>query len=147
MATALAIVSIVAAGVGAVQQRKAAKVQKRQNEVSNRIAANTRMRSVRRSIAAGRIRRGQIQAAGFSQGVSGGTAVAGALGGLASDQASAIGASNQQFTGQQTLASLSNEITDVRSSAATFGAISNIAGAASQPQAFEALSNFDPFGQ
>ena len=140
MATALAVVAVVAAGVSAVQQRKAAKVQKKQNEVSNRIAANQRVRSVKRSIAAGRVQRGQIQAAGFSAGVAGGSAVAGATGGLSSDQASAQGASNQQFTGQLALTSLSNRITDLQSSAATAGAVSSIAGGLSQPQNFEAVS-------
>ena len=140
MATALAIVSVVAAGVSAVQQRKAAKVQKKQNEVSNRIAANQRVRSVKRSIAAGRVQRGQIQAAGFSAGVAGGSAGAGATGGLSSDQASAQGASNQQFTGQLALTSLSNQITSLQSKAATAGAVGNIAGNLAQPQNFEAVS-------
>ena len=147
MATALAVIAVVAAGVSAVQTRKAAKVQKKQNEVSNRIAANQRVRSVKRSIAAGRVRRGEIQAAGFSQGVSGGSAVAGATGGLASDQASAIGASNQQFTGQLALTSLSNQITSARSNAATAGAVSSIAGGLSQPQTFAAIADFNPFAQ
>jgi len=128
MATVLGIVSVVLAGVSVVQQRKAAKVQRKQNEVSNRIAANVRMRSVKRSIAAGRVRRGQIEAAGFAQGVSGGSAVAGATGALASDQASAVAASNQQFTGQLALTALSNRISSLQSSAATASALGSIAG-------------------
>ena len=140
MATALAVVAVVAAGVQAIQTRKAAKVQKKQNEVSNRIASNTRMRSVKRSIAAGRVRQGEVQAAGFSQGVAGGSAVQGALAGIRSDQAGAQAASNQQFTGQVALSSLSNKITSLQSSAATAGAIGAIAGGISQPQNFEALS-------
>ena len=140
MATALAVISVVAAGIGAVQQRKAAKVQKKQNEVSNRIAANQRVRSVKRSIAAGRVRRGEIQAGGFAAGVAGGSAVAGATGGLSSDQASAQGASNQQFTGQVALTDLSNQITSLQSKAATAGAVGSIAGGLSQPQNFEAVS-------
>lgn len=147
MATALAVVAIVAAGVSAYQSHKAAKAQKKQNEVSNRIQATQRVRSVKRSIAAGRIRRGEIQAAGFSQGVSGSSAVAGATGSLASDQSSAIGASNQQYTGQLALTALSNTITDHRSNAATAGAVSNIAGGLSQPQTFAAISDFNPFAQ
>lgn len=145
MATALGVISIVLAGVSVVQQRKAAKVQRRQNEVSNRIAANVRMRSVKRSIAAGRVRRGQIQAAGFAQGVAGSSAVAGATGALASDQASAIGASNQQFTGQQVLTGLSNRISSLQSSAATASALGSIAGGFSSPQTFAAVSAFNPF--
>ena len=136
MATALAVVAVVAAGVQAIQTRKAAKVQKKQNEVSNRIASNTRMRSVKRSIAAGRVRQGEVQAAGFSQGVAGGSAVQGALAGIRSDQA----ASNQQFTGQVALSSLSNKITSLQSSAATAGAVGAIAGGISQPQNFSALA-------
>ena len=145
MATALAVISVVAAGVSAVQQRKAAKVQRRQNEVSNRIQANQRVRSVKRAIAASRVRAGEIQAAGFQGGVAGGTAVSGALGGLRSDLGSSIGASNQQLTGQQQLSSLSNRISSLQSGAATAGAVSSIAGGLAQPQTFEAISNFNPF--
>lgn len=134
---AFLIISAVSAGASAVQQRKAAKAQRKQNEVSNRIQANVRMRSVKRSIAAGRVRRGQIQAAGFAQGVAGSSAVAGATGALASDQASAIGASNQQFTGQQALTSLSNTISGFQSSAKTFSAVSSIAGGFANPQVQE----------
>ena len=137
MATALGVISVVLAGVSAVQQRKAAKTQRKQNEVSNRIAANTRMRSVKRSIAAGRVRRGEIQAAGFAQGVAGGSAVAGATGALASDQGSAIGASNQQFTGQLALTSLSNTISRQQSNAAMAGAGSQIAGGIAQMPSFQ----------
>ena len=143
MATALGVISVVLAGVSAVQQRKAAKVQRKQNEVSNRIAANQRMRSVKRSIAASRVRAGEVQAAGFQGGVAGGTAVSGALGGIRSDLGSAIGASNQQFTGQQALTGLSNRISSLQSSAATFGAVGGIAGGLAQPQTFEAITNFN----
>ena len=147
MATALAVVAVVAAGVSAVQQRKAAKVQRKQNEVSNRIAANQRIRSVKRSIAAGRVRRGEVIAAGFRGGVSGGSAVAGATGGLASDVSSSIAASNQQLTGQQALTTLSDRISSLQSSAATAGAVSSIAGGLGQPQTFAAISEFNPFAQ
>jgi len=145
MATALAVVSVVLAGVSAVQQRKAAKVQRKQNEVANRIAANQRIRSVKRGIAAGRVRRGEIIAAGFRGGVSGGSAVSGATGALASDVSSAQGASAQQFTGQLALTSLSNQISSIQSRAATTAAGSQIAGGLSQPQTFEAITNFNPF--
>lgn len=145
MATALAVVSIVAAGVSAIQTRKAAKAQRRQNEVSNRIAANQRMRSVKRSIAAGRVRAGEIQAAGFAGGVAGGTAVSGALGGLRSDVAGAVGASNQQFTGQVAVSNISNQISRLQSSAATAGAVSSISGGLAQPQTFSAIQEFNPF--
>ncbi len=145
MAVALGVVSVVLAGVSAVQQRKAAKTQRKQNEVSNRIAANQRIRSVKRSIAAGRVRRGEIIAAGFRGGVAGGSAVAGATGALASDQASAIGASNQQFTGQLALSALSDTISRQQSNAATAAAGSQIAGGLAQPQTFEAIQGFNPF--
>lgn len=145
MAVALGVISVVLAGVSAVQQRKAAKTQRKQNEVSNRIAANQRVRAVRQSIAAGRVRRGQIQAAGFAGGVSGSSAVAGATGALATDVATAQGASNQQFTGQLALTSLSNTISSQQSRAASFAAGSQIAGGLAQPQTFEALQNFNPF--
>lgn len=134
---AFLIISAVSAGASVIQQRKAAKIQRKQNEVSNRIAANQRIRSVKRSIAAGRVRRGQIQASGFAQGVAGGSAVQGATGALASDQGSAIGASNQQFTGQVALTDLSNQISSAQSSAQTFGAVSRLAATGANPQVQE----------
>lgn len=137
MAVALGVVSVVLAGVSAVQQRKAAKTQRKQNEVSNRIAANQRVRSVRRSIAAGRVRRGQLEAAGFAGGVAGSSVVAGATGALATDVATAQGASNQQFTGQLALSSLSDTISRQQSRAAVAGAGSQIAGGLANFPAFQ----------
>lgn len=146
MAVALGVVSVVLAGVSAVQQSKAAKVQRKQNEVSNRIQANQRMRSVKRAIAASRVRQGEVQAAGFQGGVAGGTAVAGALGGLRSDLGSSIGASNQQLTGQTVLSGLSNKISSLQSSAATASALGSIAGqftgSGQGTQNLEAVSSF-----
>lgn len=147
MAVALGVISVVLAGVSAVQQRKAAKTQRKQNEVSNRIAANQRVRSIKRSIAAGRVRRGELLAGGFAGGVAGSSAVAGQAGALATDQATAIGASNQQFTGQLALSSLSDTISRQRSRAATAAAGSQIAGGLAQPQTLAAIQEFNPFAQ
>jgi hypothetical protein len=121
-------VSAVAAVGGAVSARRAGKEQRKQNEIQNRIAATRRVRNIRRSIAQSRIQRGQTEAAGFQFGVSGGTAVQGAVSGITGDLGSAIGAANQQFTGQQAIAASQNRISQFQQQAATFGAISSLAG-------------------
>ena len=133
-------VSAAAAVGGAVQARRAGKEQRKQNEIQNRIAATKRVRNIRRSIAQSRIQRGQVEAAGFQFGVSGGTAVQGAVGGLTSDLGGAIGAANQQFTGQQALVASQNRISQFQQSAATFGAISSLAGQFDE-QAIASISN------
>lgn len=122
------IVAGAAAVAGVVQQRKAGKEQRRQNEIQNRIAATRRVRAVRRNIAASRIRRAEVQSAGFEFGVAGGTAVQGAEFGITGDLASSIGASNQQFTGQQAVVASQNRVSSLQQSAATFGGIANLAG-------------------
>ena len=110
MATGLAIVAAIGAVAGAVEQRKISKAQRRQNKLTNKIAAITRQRSIKRSIASSRITVAQQQAAGFQLGVAGGTAVQGAAAGVVSDVASTIGASNLQFTGQQFISGFQDEI-------------------------------------
>ncbi len=127
MATAFLVISAVSAVASVVQQRKAGKEQRRQNKIKGRIAATRRMRDVRRSIAASRIRRGEVQAAGFGFGVAGGTAVSGATAGIQGDLGGAIGASNQQFTGQQAVAASQDIVSGFQQSAATFGGISSLA--------------------
>lgn len=140
MATALAVVSVIGAVAGAVEQRKISKAQKKQNRLTNKIAAITRQRNVKRSIAASRIQTAQQQAAGFQLGVAGGTAVQGATAGVLSDTASTIGQSNLQFAAQQFSAGFSNEISQAQSNQANFGAISSIAGGiAGSPQTIAAL--------
>lgn len=140
MAEAALIVSVLSAGASIVQQRKASKEQQRQNEISNRIQARSRMRGVRRAIAEARIRRAQVQAAGFEFGVAGGTAVSGAEFGVTGDLASSIAESQQQFTGQQVIAQSQNRVSQLQQSAATFGGISNLAGQFDE-QAVAAISN------
>ena len=142
IAGVLAIVGAGAAVAGAVQQRKIGKAQRKQNRISNRIAAIARQRAIRRSIASRRIAVGQAQAAGFNLGVAGGTAVQGAVGGLVQDTASAIGASNLQTAGSGFIASLQDRISGFQQSAASFGAFSNLAGGLSQnPQGVAALTS------
>jgi len=128
MVTAAAVIGAVAAVGSVVQARKAGKAQRRQAQISNRIAATRRVRDVRRSIAEARIRRAQAQSAGFEFGVAGGTAAQGAAFGVTGDLASSIGASGQQFTGQQVLAAGQDRISSLQQSAATFGGIANLAG-------------------
>jgi hypothetical protein len=142
MATALAVISVVTAVAGAVEQRKIGKAQKKQNKLSNKVAAIGRRRNVKRQIAASRIQAGQAQAAGFQLGVGGSTAVQGAVAGITSDTASSIGSSNLQFASQGFLADFSNDISNAQSNQATFGAISSISGGiASNPQSVAALES------
>lgn len=128
MATAALVIGAVSAVSSIVQQRRAGREQRRQNQVQNRIAATRRVRDIRRNIAASRIRRAEVQSAGFEFGVSGGTAVQGAEFGITGDLASSIGASNVQFTGQQAVIASQNRISSLQQSAATFGGIANLAG-------------------
>ncbi len=128
MATAALVVGAISTVSSVIQQRKAGKEQRRQNQIQNRIAATRRVRDVRRNIAAARIRRAEAQSAGFEFGVAGGTAVQGAEFGITGDLASSIGASGQQFTGQQAVVASQNQVSSLQQSAATFGGIANLAG-------------------
>ncbi len=142
MATALAVVSVIGAVAGAVQQRKISKAQRRQNKLTNKVAAIARQRNVKRSIAASRIQVAEQQAAGFQLGVAGGTAVQGAVAGVRGDTATAIGASNLQFTSQTFLAGFQDDISRAQQSQAAFGAVSSIAsGLAQNEQAVTALTS------
>ncbi|MEE8207844.1 MAG: hypothetical protein V3T88_02670 [Nitrosomonadaceae bacterium] len=142
MATGLAIVAAIGAVAGAVQQRKISKAQRRQNKLTNKVAAITRQRNVKRSIAASRIQVGIQQSLGFQLGVGGGTAVQGGTAGILSDTASTIGQSNLQFASQGFLSGFQDDISRAQQSQAAFGAVTSIAGGlASNPQATAALTN------
>ena len=142
MATALLVISAISAVAGAVQQRNIGRAQKRQNRISNKVAAITRQRNIRRSIAASRIQVAQQQALGFQLGVSGGSAVQGGTAGIIGDTATAIGQSNLQFTGQQFIADQQNRISTAQQVQAGFGALSSLSGSlASNEQATAALTN------
>jgi len=112
---------------GAVQQRKVAKAQRKQNKIANRTAAIKRSRDIRLAIAQRRIQVAEAQSAGFSLGVAGSTAVQGATAGLTSDTASSIKASNVQFTGQQQIASLQDDISGFQQTAGNFQALTSVA--------------------
>lgn len=130
-----------AASVGSlVQNRKASKIRREQNRVSNRIAAIGRSRDVKQAIAARRIRTAEIQNLGFQLGVAGSTAPLGAVAGITSDTASSIGQSNLQFTGQEAISSLSNRISGLQSSASTFQSIASLGSLVGQPQNLAALT-------
>ncbi len=141
MATGLLVLSAVSAVGSAIQQRKISREQRKQNKIQNRIAAVQRRRSIRRSIAESRIRTAEIQSAGFQLGVAGGTAVQGAAQGIQGDIASTIGAANLQFVGQEIAARSADRISGLQQSAATFGAVSNLAGTLAQPQNFAAVQD------
>jgi hypothetical protein len=148
MAAAIPIIQVVgmvvgagAAVMGVIQARKAADAAKKRNEVANRIAASKRARDIRRSVAEARIRRGATESAGFGFGVAGGSAVAGATGAQQSDLGSAVGASNQQFTGQQAVTSITNRISDLNQSIATIGSIGNLAGQLTDRQNLETVGS------
>lgn len=143
MATALAVISVIGAVGGALEQRKISKAQKKQNRLTNKVAAISRRRAVKRNIAASRIQVAQQQAVGFQLGVSGGSAVEGANASVLSDTASGIGASNLDFTSQGFLAGFQNDISNAQQTQANFGAVTSIAGGlASNGQATAALEDF-----
>jgi|LGOV01.1.fsa_nt_gb hypothetical protein len=145
MATALLVVGAIGAVAGAVEQRKIGKAQRKQNRLTNKIAAITRRRGVKRQIAASRIQVAQQQAVGFQLGVSGGSAVQGASAGVLSDTASTIGASNLQATGQGFIAGFQNDISRAQGNQSIAGAVTSIAGGlSSNPQAIAGLE--DLFG-
>ena len=128
MAIAAGVITAIAAVGSFVKQRKISKEQRKQNKIQNRIAAITRRRNIRRTIAQSRIRNAELQSVGFQLGVGGGTAVAGAVAGTTSDTAGTIGQSNLQFTGQQAISSISDRISSLQSGAAAFNAVGQIAG-------------------
>ena len=147
MATALGVVSLIAGVYSGVKQNKIAKAQKRQNRLTNKISAITRRRNVKRSIATSRIQIAQQQAMGFNLGVSGGTAVQGAVSGIVGDTVSSIGASNLQATGSGFIADIQNNISSLSGQVGTLGAISSIAGGLStNDQAVAGLTDFFGFG-
>jgi len=149
MASGALILSLVSAVASNRQQVKAGREQRRQNQIQNRIAATKRVRNIRRTIAEARVRRAQTEAAGFQFGVAGGSAVQGAVAGITGDVGGAIGAANQQFTGQQAIAESQNRISQFQQSAATFGAISSLAGQFSGAQGSQniaAIQSLTGFG-
>ena len=142
MTTALAVVSVIASVGGALEKRKISKAQRKQNRLTNKIAAISRQRDIKRSIATSRIQVAQQQAAGFQLGVSGGSAVQGATAGVIGDTATAIGQSNLQSEGQGFLAGFQDDISRAQQNQAGFDAVSSIAGGlANNPQAVTALTS------
>lgn len=127
MATAALVITAISAVGGALQQRKISKAQRRQNRLTNKIAAITRQRDVKRSIAASRIQVAQQQALGFQLGVSGGSAVQGATAGVIGDTATAIGQSNLQSVGQEFIAGFQDDISRAQQTQAGFSALGSIA--------------------
>jgi hypothetical protein len=130
-----------------VQQRKIGKAQKRQNRLTNKIAAITRRRNVKQRIAESRIQIAQQQSLGFQLGVSGGSAVQGGVAGITSDTASTIGQSNLQATGSGFIAGLQDTISDLSGQIGISNAIGSIAGSiAGSGQAVAGIEDFFGFG-
>lgn len=123
----MSTVSTITSIIGIKKQRDVSKEQRKQNSIRNRIAATKRVRDIRKAVATARVRRAEVESAGFQFGVAGGTAVQGATAGVTGDLASVIGASNIQFTGQQVLAESANRISELQQSIATLGAVSQLA--------------------
>jgi hypothetical protein len=128
MAIVLGVIAAAGAIFGAVEAKKQSAAQQRQNQIKNRIAATQRARSIRQTVARNRIKRAELESSGFKFGVAGGSQVQGATGAAQSDTAGAIGASNQQFTGQQVVSSIQDDISRMNSNIAVAGAVSSIAG-------------------
>ncbi len=147
MATALAVVSVVAGVFSGVKQNKIAKAQKKQNRLTNKIAAITRRRNVKRQIAASRIQIAEQQSVGFQLGVSGSTAVQGAVSGIVGDTATSIGQSNLQATGAGFVAGLQDNISSLSGQIGTISAIGSIAGGlAGNEQAVAGIESLFDFG-
>ncbi len=143
----LAGISAASAVYSGVQQRKVRKAQKKQNRLTNKIAAIGRRRNIKKQIASSRIRIAQAQSMGFNLGVSGGTAVQGAVSGITSDTASSIGFSNLQSVGQGFLADIQDNISDLSSNIGISNAIGGIAGGlANNPKAVAGLDDLFGFG-
>lgn len=144
------VVGATASVAGVVQNVRAGRAQERQVEIRNRIEATKRIRNIKRAVAASRVRRGEVESAGFELGVTGGTAAQGASFGVTAGLASSVSASNQQFTGQQAVGAAQQRASQFQQSAATFGAISNLAsqfGAGTQgAQNRAAFSSLFDFG-
>lgn len=132
-----AAVGAAAAVAGTVIQAKASRAQRRQISLKNRLADVKRIRNIRKAIAAARVRRAEVEAAGIQFGVAGGSAVAGATSGITSGLASVLGESNRQFTGQQALAAGQDNIASLQQTIGTFGAISNLATTAANSKLFK----------
>lgn len=139
MAVVLGVIAAAGAIFSAVEAKKQSRAQRRQNEITNRIAATKRARDIRQTVARNRIRAGELQAAGFQFGVAGGSQVAGAVGAGQSDVAGSIGAANQQFTGQQVISSIQDDISRMNANIAVAGAVSQVAGGLSQNEQFTGL--------
>jgi hypothetical protein len=129
MAAAALIITAVAAIGGAIQQRKISKAQRKQNKLINKVAAITRQRDIKRSIAASRIQVAEQRAVGFQLGVGGSTAVQGATQGVIGDVATAVGQSNLQLVGQQFSAGFQDDISRAQQAQAGFQAVGAVAGA------------------
>ena len=128
------VVTLLATAASVNESRKARKEQKRQGEIRTRIAANKRVRDIKRTIAKSRVDRAAAEAAGFQFGVSGGSAVSGATAGIGSDTATSIGAANQQFTGQQAIQASQDRVAGFSSKASIFGSVASISGLFTGPQ-------------
>lgn len=122
------VITLISTAASVNESRKARKEAVKQTQIRSRIAANKRVRDIKRTIAKSRVDRAAAESAGFQFGVSGGSAVQGATAGLQSDTATAIGASNQQFTGAQAIASSQNKIAGFQGRASTFGSIASLSG-------------------
>lgn len=128
------VISLVATAFSANESRKARKEQKKQGEIKTRIAANKRVRDIKKTIAKSRVDRAAAESAGFQFGVSGGSAVSGATAGIGSDTATSIGAANQQFTAGIAIQQSNDRIAGFQGKSSVFGSIASIAGNFAGPQ-------------
>ncbi len=147
MGTAALIITAASAVFSGIKQRKISKEQKKQNKISNKIAAIGRRRNVKKQIAASRIQIAQQQAMGFNLGVEGSTSVQGAVAGITGDTATSVGTSNLQLVGQGFLADSQNRISELQGQIGISNAIGSVAGSiAGSPQAQAGIEDFFGFG-
>ena len=111
---ASAIASTVGTVVSVNQQKKAAKLQQRQQQLQTQ-------RSQRQAIREAQVRRAQTQATALGAGVTGGSALGGGLSSLSSQLGGSLGYASQ-------MSGLSKEISIASSKAQTAGAIAGLGG-------------------
>lgn len=118
MPQAIAVIGAVASVGGTImavnQQKKAARLQQRQQDLATR-------RSQRQAIREAQIRRAQALSSAQALGGAGGSGVAGGISSLGSQLGGSLGFSSQ-------MSGLSNEIGIASSRANTFGAIAGLGG-------------------
>lgn len=128
MATAAAIVAAVAVGGAAVENRKSRKEQRKARKIQSKQENLKVTRAAAEQVRQAQIARAQIIQAGENQGVGTSSAVAGGAGSVQSQAGGNLAFTQQLFSLQQQANRRLLAADKYAGNAATYGAISNIAG-------------------